>query len=270
MTSSNYNLESATSNSVSPGRKKRRIWVVILFLLVVALVVYLNRAYAHVYQVIGAANLQPATGSGVYVLNNNMITKESLAYTALGDSLSAGAGVSDYREALPYLLSQNLAAGRKKITLKNRSLSGATAHDLVVNFLDATIEDNPDIVTVLIGANDVHNRTVTNEFQKNYEQILSRLSTETNATVYAVSLPFIGANSLMSPPYQTYFDLKTKEFNKIIKKLADRYGVKYVDLYSPTVDLFKTTGAHYSADLFHPSAAGYKIWADIIYADLSK
>ena len=36
-----------------------------------------------------------------------------------------------------------------------------------------------------------------------------------------------------------------------------------------TEELFKMNGPHYAADFFHPSSQGYKIWADLIYADIN-
>ena len=47
-------------------------------------------------------------------------------------------------------------------------------------------------------------------------------------------------------------------------------ALKYIDLYTQTEELFKKNGSHYAADFFHPSTQGYKIWADLIYADTSQ
>jgi len=266
-------------------RLNRKKYLILVIILAVASGIYLNRAYAHIYGAIGGANLRPVNGEKTYIMTDVYLlegfdllngvmaineTDNTLIYTALGDSLTAGAGTVRDKEILPYLLAGKIFAKDKQIILQNRAVPGAKTADVIANFLPAAIGDNPDIITLLIGVNDIHDKVSAGEFQKNYEEILSRLKNETSAEIYVINLPFIGADSLMLPPYQSLFDARTREFNKIIKKLADKYSVKYINLYSPTVDLFKHSGNHYSSDLFHPSAFGYQLWADIIYDSINK
>ncbi|MCX6794651.1 MAG: SGNH/GDSL hydrolase family protein [Candidatus Falkowbacteria bacterium] len=253
---------------------KKKLLVLAIILVIIA-GGYLNRAYSHIYGVLGAADLRPANGQGTYLIGgtnliegvnqiNNMATT-SLIYVALGDSLTAGVGTDSYQEILPYLLAEKFAAGEKTIVLKNHSVPGAETADVVTDLLSTAINDNPDIVTLLIGVNDIHNKVSAAKFTENYEEILNRLQRGTRAKIYVINLPFLGSDKLMLPPYQSLFDARTREFNEIIKGLADKYSVQYIDLYTPTVELFKRSGDHYSKDLFHPSAGGYKLWADIIY-----
>lgn len=238
----------------------------IIFFAIVGL--YLNRSYAYIYDTIGAANLKPVNSAGQHLIINDMAITTSLTYVALGDSLSAGAGADRTEESLPYFLVKRLAGVDQKMVMRNYSVPGFKTADLLDELLSPAIDTKPDVVTVLIGVNDIHNKVSAADFRKNYEEIISRLTRETTAKIYVINIPFIGADKMMLPPYQFYFVSKTKEFNAIIKELAVKYAVSYVDLYAPTVDLFKKAGSHYSADLFHPSAAGYKIWADIIYDNI--
>jgi lysophospholipase L1-like esterase len=256
------------------GNKKKKTTLVIAAILVAAGILYLNRAYSHIYSTIAAAGLTPVDNKAQYFIDatnqaNNMETT-NIVYSALGDSLTAGAGVDNYQESLSYVLATKLSGGEKTVILNNHSLPGIETAGIISDYLEPAISDDPDLVTVLIGINDIHNKVSAAHFRKNYEEILSRLKQTTKADIYLISIPFIGADSLMLPPYQALFDARTKEFNKIIKELADKYTVNYIDVYAPTVDLFKTSGDHYSRDLFHPSASGYKLWADIIYADINK
>ena len=240
----------------------------VIFLVIIGL--YLNRAYAHIYNTIGAAGLKPVNSAGEHLIINNMIAATSSIYVALGDSLSAGAGVSGSEQSLPYLLAQKMAGKDKKIVLNNYSVPGFKTGDLIDQLLAPAIAAKPNVVTLLIGVNDIHNQVSPDDFRKNYDEILSRLTKETAAQIYVVNIPFIGGSGMMLPPYQFYFDNKTREFNAVIKELTIKHSVRYIDLYTPTVALFKTAGDHYSADLFHPSAAGYKIWAEIIYDNFNQ
>lgn len=251
--------------------KKILIFAIIL---IIAAGIYLNRAYAHIYWTLGAAKLDLIDNQAQYFINSanqaNDMETANIVYSALGDSLTAGAGAGDYKLALPYLLAEKMAGGEKTVILNNHSVPGIETSDIITDHLEATLSDNPDVITVLIGVNDIHNKVSVDKFRQNYEAILSRLKQGTKAEIYVINLPFIGADSLMLPPYQRLFDAKTLEFNEIIKELAAKYSIKYIDLYTPTVELFKRSGDHYSKDLFHPSAKGYQIWADLIYADINK
>jgi lysophospholipase L1-like esterase len=251
------------------NNNRPRYCLIGLLLISLAVAVYFNRAYAHIYKTLGVAGLKPVDYTQTYYLNN-MVKNFGLVYVSLGDSLTAGVGADNYQESYPYLLATKLGGPEQGVVLKDYSLTGAKTSDLLKSLLPAAVSSNPDIVTLLIGVNDIHNQVSLNDFRNNYEQILDRLTAETTARVYAVSIPFIGADNLMLPPYQFYFDYQTKRFNAVIKELATKYGVEYLDLYTPTLSLFKKSGRHYSADLFHPSAAGYKIWAEIIYDNIHK
>ena len=256
-------------------RLKKIAWLVaIIIIFVIALLTYFNRSYAYIYQTIDEARLKSPDKVRIYAIENNMNmsnrpAKINLTYAALGDSLTAGVGVDDYRKSYPYLLAQYFAGNDYQITLKDRAVPGAKTKDLLSGLLPGTINDDPDIVTVLIGVNDIHGEISQKDFKDNYDNILKRLTTETKAKIYVINIPFIGADNILLPPYNYLFNKRTREYNIIIQELALKYNVKYIDLYTPTESLFKTKGPHYAADFFHPSAEGYKIWADLIYANLN-
>ncbi len=245
----------------------RRGGVIIFLLIIVAL--YFNRSYAHIYNKIDEANLKSSDNGQSYFIVNNNAASSSLTYVALGDSLTAGVGVNDYEDSYPYLLAQYFAGNSYRINLQSRSYPGLKTADLVKDYLPEAIDDNPDVATLLIGVNDIHGQISAKEFGRNYEEILKRLTSETEAKVYAINIPLLGSRNLLLPPHNWFLNFKTRQFNKIIKKLTDKYSVKYIDLYTPTEKFFRENGSHYAADFFHPSAEGYKIWADLIYADIN-
>ena len=253
---------------INDNRKK--YWLISGLVLGLAIIVYLNRAYSHIYDIIGEAALPPVEQTGSYPITNDMSASDEITYVALGDSLTAGVGTDQPEEALSYLLAKKMAGGDKRVNLKNYAVPGFKSADLIASLLPEAIKAEPSIITLLIGANDVHNQVSEKDFRKNYQYILNRLTKETRAKIYVINIPFIGADTMMFPPYDTYFRRRTEEFNQIIKELADERSLSYIDLYSPSVALFRKSGDHYSTDLFHPSAYGYKIWADIIYDHINQ
>lgn len=243
---------------------QRRIIIIIVVILIAALGVYLNRTYARIYRAIAVAGLVSPSNKRIYPLNDNSFST-TIVYDALGDSLTAGVGTDSYDQSFPHLIARNLLMSGKNITLKNLSVPGAKTADLIYNQLPQVIIDQPQVVTVLIGTNDIHGNVSGSVFRKNYKHILQVLTTKTKATVYVISVPRTGTNILLRFPYNYYFDWRTRMFNNIIKELAVTYQVTYLDLYTPTAVKFSAAGSHYSADLFHPSAEGYAQWAQLLY-----
>lgn len=242
----------------------KKIFLRVFIVVVIILGLYLYLAHAYIYYKIGAAGFKLLDNQHTYMINKASSSKE-IIYASLGDSLTAGVGADKYEESYPYLLAQSLASEQQQIVLKNFSMPGFKTSDLIDNLLAPAIAAKPDMITLLIGTNDIHGMVTAATFKKNYESILSELTTKTQARIYAINIPAIGANTLVLPPYNYYYDQRTVEFNHIIQDLAQIYKVKYIDLYGPTAQILKKEGPHYSADLFHPSASGYALWAKIIY-----
>jgi lysophospholipase L1-like esterase len=233
---------------------------------VIILTGYLFLAHHLIYAKIGSVSLKNPDISHQYIIGQG---GNKLVYTAIGDSLTSGVGVTNYSESYPYRLAQKMAGSSGKIDLRVQAYPGARSGDIVRDLLTLAINNNPDVVTVLAGVNDIHGFVSKIQFAENYQEILTRLKSETKAKIYAVSIPHLGADALLWPPYNFYFRYQTIEFNKIIKKLAQADNVEYVDLYTPSENMFNNPDL-YSADFFHPSAAGYGLWAEIIYADFNK
>jgi len=242
--------------------KKKIIYSLIIILSFLAL--YLYSANAFIYYRIGQGGLIAPSHHISYYMNQEPIGPK-IKYIALGDSLTFGVGAKTYEESYPYLLAQKMLSGGQNIVLENFSAPGAKTKDLIDVLLTPAIKAQPDIVTVLIGVNDIHNHIGLEQFKKNYQYILNRLTKETRAKIYLINIPAIGSNTIIVPPLDYYFSLQTDNYNEVIKDLAAQYQASYIDLNSPTKNLLKEDGAHYSVDSFHPSALGYKLWAQIIY-----
>jgi lysophospholipase L1-like esterase len=247
-------------------RKKYLLIIVPLIIVLVGL--YLNRSYSHIYKKIDQAALKSPETQQIYNLGYG-INPENITYVAMGDSLTSGVGVDNYEKSYPFLIAKKIAAAGNEVVLKNRSFTGAITENLNNSFTAVTIEDKPDIITLFIGINDIHGHVSKEDFKNNYKRILDLLTQETQAKIYVIGLPAIGSPDLLLWPYNLYFDFRTREFNEVIKEVAESYKVKYIDLYSPTIEEYKRVGEHYSTDSFHPSEKGYAEWAEIIYDDFN-
>jgi len=250
--------------------KKRKI-IFFGFSLAAVIAAYLLLARFFIFYRIKFAGLIAPNRQDVYFAGADKAMAKNLLYVALGDSLTAGTGASNQDEAYAYLLARNLAGEKdNQVTFKNFSYPGARTSDLINDLLNPAIVAKPDLVTLLIGTNDVFGGVSREVFKKNYQLILERLTKEIRAKIYLINLPHLGLPKLLLAPYNYYFAWRTDQFNKIIRELAEKYNLSYIDLDRSTRLEFKKDRLLYAPDLFHPSAAGYKLWARIIYDDINK
>lgn len=230
---------------------------------------YLWLTYTGIYYQIGKKNIPDISVSSIYQFNEQSSAKP-LIYVAMGDSLTCGFGADTYEDSFPYLIAEKLANEDKPVTLIPLAYPGIRTIDITENFLNQAIEIQPDIVTVLIGVNDIHNKDSLSTFKENYSDLILNLKTKTDAKIYLISIPFIGDSALMPYPWQKIFLARTIQFNNEIKKIAHDNNLEFIDITSDTQDLFKRRGIQYSDDHFHPSSFGYKIYNQLIYAGLNQ
>lgn len=237
--------------------------------------IYSILVYWSIYYRLGLVDLQSSDNRHRYTFNEQSTTSPEVVYVALGDSFTAGVGVNNYEQSYPYLIAQRMASDSARIVHLNYSYRGAKTIDLINDLLPKAITDQPDIVTLLIGTNDLHDNSNRDDFRRNYETILIQLKTKTSAKINIISLPFSGAPALIWPPFNYYYYLRTLSFNKIIKELAFSNNINYIDLTTPTKPYaFRgknlSGNDYYATDNFHPSALGYQYWFKVIYDNLNK
>lgn len=226
-----------------------------LLVLLVIVAIYLNRSYAQFYDFLNQAHLTtPVHDTTIIVGNQSGVNP--IKYLALGDSLTAGVGVSDYKNSYPYLLAEKLSL-KNNVELTNLAHAGDTSSDLLTT-LPKVLSLKPDLITVLIGVNDIHNLKSLSEFENNYIQIVSALK-KTNAKIYLLSIPYLGSEKIVYFPYNFILEFRTKQFNNVIKKISLDNQVTFIDLNAS-----KKPANFYSLDQFHPGKAGYQVWSEVI------
>ncbi len=228
---------------------------------------FLNRSYAKIYQKLDEAHLTSPSSVEQYLIGESTSTLSRITYVAIGDSLTAGVGVTSSTDTFPYLLSKKWATSGKNIELLNLAVPGARSQDVIDSQLQKTIDTDPDIVTVLIGINDIQGFVSADTFKQNEEKIINELTSRTDAKIILVNIPYLGTDDLIPWPYNWIYHIRTREFNDIIKNIAQKKNLILVDLYTATKEQSTRHSEYYSVDQLHPSAKGYKQWSDIIYAN---
>lgn len=226
-----------------------------IFVLILVLVLYLNRSYAYFYDFLAQKHLIPPANNIKTTLGASH--QQFIRYVALGDSLTQGVGANNYQNTYPYQIAQKLASQRQ-VELVNLARPGDTSNELLNNQLPQVQALQPNIVTILIGINDLHNLQTTAAFENNLSKIITNLKT-TGARIYLLSLPYLGSGKIVYFPYNLILDWRTKQFNQIISKIANDNNVSYIDLYK-----LPKSAQFYSADEFHPADWGYLEWSKAI------
>ncbi|MDP2874362.1 MAG: SGNH/GDSL hydrolase family protein [bacterium] len=235
------------------------------FVILLLILGYLIFSYIRIYHYAGAVMLKIPYETNSFTLENPR-GQGSIQYVALGDSLSVGLGSLNVKETFVYQYALKLSEKYTKVSVINLGRSGATTKDLINSQLPQALSQNPDYITLLIGINDVHAKITTDDFQKNYHYILGELINKTQAQITVINLPYLGSNKLITPPFSTILDFRTKQFNGIISDAISSNRIKLVDLYEKSYQVFNQDPKYYSSDLFHPSAEGYMLWSKIINA----
>jgi lysophospholipase L1-like esterase len=239
--------------------KKAKIIIIITVVLVAIVGIYLNRAYAYIYSKFETT--QPP------VVRNYMTEKsQRITYVAIGDSLTAGVGASSVSSTFPALLAEKISAQKGvPVAVKNLGIPGATSFDLLTGAVLDAGQYKPEIITIFIGTNDIHNFVPLDKFKSNLLTSIEALKRNTGAEIYLINIPYLGARDLVLPPFDLYFDRELKKYNTAVSEVATETGVKLVDLYGLSRETQKTDPSFYSSDRFHPADQGYKLWSNLIY-----
>lgn len=163
----------------------------------------------------------------------------------------------------------------KDIEFINLGIGGNRSDQLFDRLYKDAIELQPDIISILIGINDIWHRygsekiaTTDAQFELNYTTILEELKAKTNAKIMIMS-PYLldceGKDAMRE-------DLKT--MLPIVRRLAKKYADVYVPLDEYFDEALKTMPEpmYYSKDGVHPNENGAafigKIYAEAIEAIL--
>ncbi|NGN69153.1 SGNH/GDSL hydrolase family protein [Streptomyces sp. A7024] len=185
---------------------------------------------------------------------------ESLRLGFLGDSTAAGQGVHRPRQTPGALLASGLAAvAERPVELRNVALPGAQSDDLerqVTTLLD-DLGFRPDVVVVMIGANDVTHRMPPAQSVRYLKDAVRRLRAA-GAEVVVGTCPDLGT---IEPVYQPLRWLA----RRMSRQLAAAQTIGVLEEDGRTVSLGDLLGPEFEAnprvmfgpDNYHPSADGY-------------
>jgi len=167
-----------------------------------------------------------------------------------------------------------------ELTIINKGIGGNTIIDLQNRLTDDVIRQQPDLVTFLIGINDLHRRfrdksvegfIDINKFEATYDEVLNRLTAALPQCKLLFMSPFY--MSIESSPNSfrhSVLDI-LPEYINITRQMAQKYDATYIDLQEKFMTILKYREAdELCQEPVHPAHAGHLLIADALYTAIDK
>jgi lysophospholipase L1-like esterase len=184
----------------------------------------------------------------------------------IGDSTAYGVGVDDAYEGVASRIARE--RGEQVVML---AVSGATLSDVRRDQVPHVAAARADRVYVSVGANDVTHLTSKSSFAADFRELLDDLPRDADLVVLGV--PDMGGPPRLLQPLRAVAGRRGSQLDGIVRDaVADAHARRsgqttYVDIAGRTGPPFRRDHARYfAADGYHPSAEGYRLWAEAVLA----
>lgn len=176
-------------------------------------------------------------------------------YVAIGASDATGIGASPLTNGYVFQIEEGLDAQCGSTKLINLGIPGAEADVIEDIELPLAVEENPDIVTIWTGSNDLVGGRTQQAFETDVRDILDTLQQQSNAIIFIATLPALyDLPRFQDEPDPDVTPERVAAFNASISRASEAAGATLIDLASvPLSDLLV------SADGFHPNDAGHRL-----------
>ena len=192
---------------------------------------------------------------------------QPLRFVALGDGYTAGTDTPNPRQdSWPAQLEQAMRGRVRLRLIDNQAEPGQYSRDILED-LEWQLETlRPEVVSLLIGVNDViASRVTLEEYRTNVVQILDTLLVELSPRqIFVITTPdytLTGQGRDYGDPLQKRAEIA--EANRIITEEATARGIPVVDI-SPVSDRVPDDPTLVIEGSLYPSAKQYAGWVEII------
>ena len=180
------------------------------------------------------------------LLFTNVNAQDPIKIMLYGDSLMAGYGLQQ-KDNLASELSREIKSNDSTISFINASISGNTSKN-GLSRVDWSLGDNPNIVILCLGANDMLRGLDPSLTKNNLDSIINKFINN-NAIIILAGMQ---SPESMGPKYK-------KEFDAIYPDLSAQYNLIFMPFLLEGVALEKEL---LQADFKHPNAKGIRVMAD--------
>jgi lysophospholipase L1-like esterase len=213
---------------------------------------------------IGEPSTKPPTADGSYGRGG-----EPISLVVLGDSGAAGFGVERPEETTAAVAAAGLAAAlEREVQLLCLAVVGAQSGDLQGQ-IDQIEPDWPDVAVIAVGANDVTHRVPPGRSVALLTAAIERLRAH-EVEVVVATCPDLGTIRPIPHPLRWVARRWSRTLaaaQMVAAVSAGARSVALADLLGPEFDAHPDT--MFGPDQFHPSATGYRHFAEAIVPSLA-
>lgn len=152
----------------------------------------------------------------------------------------------------------------------NRGIGGNRISDLYQRYKKDVVEENPDVITILIGVNEILMHvsfpalfpvTPVDKFVNTYQKLIDELKHDLPNTKIIIMEPFVLPSEELGKDYGKFSNFI--EYRNAIKELTDRNSLQFIPLHGKLEKLAETHGVESVLyDGIHTNAAGAKFIAE--------
>ena len=154
-----------------------------------------------------------------------------------------------------------------KYEMLNRGISGNMIVDLYARIKSDVWNLQPDVLSILVGINDIchelggKNGVDLERFEKVYRMLLEDTLKRLPNVKIMLCEPYVLHGTATDNDWAEFN--KIRDYAKVIKNIANEYGLYFVPLQAKLDEYANAFGAEYYADDgVHPTPAGAKVIAD--------
>lgn len=181
----------------------------------------------------------------------------------LGDSTGAGSGITTVRDSVGGQLALRLARAGWGVALSGVAVSGARCRDLDPQ-VARVLTGRPDVAVIVVGANDALRATSLGSVRADLGAAVARLRAA-DVRVVVGTCPDLGAARALAQPLRAMAGWRGRAVANVQASATVAAGGDPVDIGRITGPVFRADPGTLSADCFHPSADGYRLWAEALW-----
>ncbi len=195
-------------------------------------------------------------------VSDQEITYQEITFLALGDSYTIGESV-DPDQRWPILLADSLRQRGYSVSPPDIiAETGWTTADLQEAIKEKNPQKTYDLVSLLIGVNNQYQGLNFEQFEQEFEELLSQAITfagEKKENVFVVSIPNYGATPFgqIRNPEQIREELR--QYNETAQSIAQDYEITFINI-TPISEKALDNPELTADDDLHPSGKMYQQW----------
>jgi lysophospholipase L1-like esterase len=218
---------------------------------------------------IGPRTTAPPYADGRYLPPGEPTARgTSLRLAVLGDSGAAGLGADEPENTPGAVIARELAAAAgRPVLLTNTAVVGAQSKDLAAQ-VDRILAVRPNVAVIMVGANDLTHHVRPQHSVRLLGDAVERLRV-VGCEVVVGTCPDLGTVKPLAVPLRQYARRMSRELAAAQRIATLEHGGRPVMLGEELGELFDSDPElFFSADRFHPSAAGYTACAQALLPEV--